>query len=302
MTSQKGLVPTIIVLILVALIVGGILVYRYGILSASMQETKTTEDLLKILSANRSGWSSPINTRESGIEWKGTITLITPAKIEKGIIIEAQGANRTIRSFVLPKTIIVDKANNTLSLDNLREGDFVSISGIYRMVGKMTPEWEVVIVAERIKVLGECIGEGEERTSDIWCCPGLTLIEQKYCTKCGDGICKSPENQENCLLDCAEIGKLVTLSILIDVKSFDLDSKTFKGRTHPEGKNVKILTTDSTKFYRTAEPGWQKEYFTFSEFYSLLKNWSGPFYPFTVKGILGERDIIRADEVFMIVQ
>ena len=98
------------------------------------------------------------------------------------------------------------------------------------------------------------------------------------------------------------IGKPITLSVLIDVKSFDLDSKTFKGRTHPEGKNVKILTTDSTKFYRTAEPDWQKEYFTFSEFYSLLKNWSGPFYPFTVKGILGERNIIRANEVFMIVQ
>ena len=302
MTNQKNFVIIVIVLILVAFIVGGILVYRYGILSVSTQETKTTEDLLKSLSANRSGWSSPINTRESGIEWKGTITLITPSKIEKGIIIEAQGANRTIRSFVLPKTIIVDKVNNALSLDNLREGDFISISGTYQMVGKMTPEWEVVIVAERIKVLGECIGEGEERTSDIWCCPGLTLIEQKYCTKCGDGICKFPENQENCPLDCTEIGKPITASIFIDAKRFDLDSKTFEGRTHPEGKNVKILTTDSTKFYRISAPDWQKEYFTFSEFYSLLKNWSGPFYPFTVKGILEERNIIRANEVFMIIQ
>jgi len=172
MTNQKGIAPIIIVLILVALIAGGVLAYQYWTSSVRTQESKTE-------------WSG---------EWSGTITSVN---VEEGVI-EAQGINQTIRSSVLPETIIVDKADNPLSFNDLKEGNFISISGTYQMAGKMTPEWEVVIVAERIKVLGECIGEGEEKTSDIWCCPSLSLLEQKYCTKCGDGICKSPENQENC--------------------------------------------------------------------------------------------------------
>jgi len=276
MTNQKGLAPIVIVLILAVFIAGGVLAYRY--------------------------WPSPVRTQESKTEWSGTITSVN---MEEGMI-EVQGINQTIRSFVLPETIIVDKRNNLLSLNDLEEGNFISISGTYQMTGKMTPEWEVVIVAERIKVLGECIGEGEEKTSDIWCCPGLTLIEQKYCTKCGDGICKFPENQENCPLDCTEISKPVSIRIFIDVESFDLDNKTFEGQIWAEGqaeeKNVKVLTTDSTKFYRTADPDGEKEYFTFSEFYALLKNWNGPPWPFTVKGVLKEESVIKADEVFMIAQ
>jgi hypothetical protein len=234
-------------------------------------------------------------------EWSGTITLINAE--EK--IMEAQGINQTIRSSILPETIIEDKQGNPISLGGLKEGDFVSISGIYQMAGKMTPEWEVIIVAEKIKVLGECVKEGEERTSDIWCCPNLALLDQKYCTKCGDSICKSPENQENCPLDCTKISEPVSVSVFIDIKSFDLNNKTFGGMTQQIGgekKNVKILTTDSTKFYRTSEPSWEKEYFTFSEFYSLFKNWNGPSWPFTVKGILEKEGEIRADEVFMIAQ
>jgi len=65
-----------------------------------------------------------------------------------------------------------------------------------------------------------CIGEGESLGPVIpnntnFCCPGLKQIPaispancqpllgtRGYCTKCGDGICKSPENLCNCPEDC----------------------------------------------------------------------------------------------------
>jgi len=74
-----------------------------------------------------------------------------------------------------------------------------------------------------------------------------------------------------------------------------------------EKERVKVLTTNSTKFYRGAYDEEDGEfaidtYYTFSEFHSLLKNWSGLSWPFTVKGTLEKESVIKADEVFMIGQ
>ncbi len=165
----------------------------------------------------------------------------------------------------------------------------------------MTPQWRALIIAEKIKVLGECIKENEERTSDIDCCPDLVLINQKYCTKCGDGVCKSPEDRESCSLDCTKINEVMRVDIFVDSESFDLTNKTFEGKTETEGKVVKILVTDTTKFYRTAAPTWGKEYFAFSEFHSLCKEIGGRW-PFVIKGILEKEGIIKASEVFIIEQ
>lgn len=147
------------------------------------------------------------------------------------------------------------------------------------MAGKITPNWEVIIVAEKIKVLGNCVKEGEEKISDIECCPDLILIDQRYRTKCGDGLCNSPENEENCPLDCTGSYQPITVKIFIDRESFNINEKTFNGQSQLEGKKLKIITTTSTQFYRVADTEEKKEYFTFFEFYSLLKNWSGPAWP-----------------------
>jgi len=94
---------------------------------------------------------------------------------------------------------------------------------------------------------------------------------------------------------------VVSEQLFITTGNFDLINKTFEGRTvQPGGKNVKILITDSTKFYRTAEPNWEKDYFTFSELYSLFNN--GLNWPVTVKGVLEEKNVIRASEIYYIVQ
>jgi hypothetical protein len=80
----------------------------------------------------------------------------------------------------------------------------------------------------------ECVGEGGSLgavipNNTIQCCPGLTQISaaeyevggacsilvgmRGYCTYCGDGVCKEPENPCNCLEDCIE----AECPILIDI-------------------------------------------------------------------------------------
>jgi len=96
--------------------------------------------------------------------------------------------------------------------------------------------------------------------------------------------------------------EIVHLSIALNMESFDLENKTFEGwiRTG-ERKKVKIITTDSAAFYRISNPGQEtewKEYLTFSEFYSN----ASATWPFTVKGIFEEESVIKANEVFIIIQ
>ncbi|MFC1756369.1 hypothetical protein ACFLY1_00275 [Patescibacteria group bacterium] len=58
-----------------------------------------------------------------------------------------------------------------------------------------------------------CIGEGKkfwtrtQRPDSKQCCAGLSEIttgrlDEAYCTKCGDGICKNPETAIGCPVDC----------------------------------------------------------------------------------------------------
>ena len=63
----------------------------------------------------------------------------------------------------------------------------------------------------------KCVNEGGMSSGEapeiIPCCEGLTVIsainddgqrtyDMAYCTRCGDGDCKSPENKYNCPKDC----------------------------------------------------------------------------------------------------
>lgn len=98
----------------------------------------------------------------------------------------------------------------------------------------------------------------------------------------------------------------VEVSIWPDVKSFNLENKTFEGKKWFTGETVKILTNESTKFYRGASNGIESfvvdKYYTFSEFQSLLKEWTGPEWRFTVRGVLENDGTIKASEVFFITQ
>ncbi len=87
--------------------------------------------------------------------------------------------------------------------------------------GVVTMEFECPAgCKDGVCIMPECVGEGQSMPvyPGYECCEGLTAIDcgvpdgaggcepcvgASYCTKCGDGICKSPENECNCPLDCS---------------------------------------------------------------------------------------------------
>ena len=96
--------------------------------------------------------------------------------------------------------------------------------------------------------------------------------------------------------------EIVEVKLSIDYESFDLVNKSFKGKIlGPEEKDIKVIVGDSTKFYRTSDG--QREYYTFSEFYTLLNpKEMGVPWPIMVRGIFEKENQIKAKEVFIIAQ
>jgi len=88
-----------------------------------------------------------------------------------------------------------------------------------------------------------------------------------------------------------------------DVKSFNLTNKTFEAKDLNTGKNIKVAINSSTKFYKIV---YQKpaagDYFDFQGFYSLMKNWEGPTWRFTLKGSTQNDGSIMASEIFYTIQ
>lgn len=296
MNNQRGLTPIVIVLIIVTLLVGGFLAWQQ---LGAPKESEVPEELPLM----DEKWTEPVTSEASGVEWPGVITSINA--VDKVIkMIRMPGGTPNITVFLSNSTIIKDESDNTFTFSNLKLGDVISVSGEYQMSDKFTDKWEVRMhKTDGVVFLGECIKEGKEIIQALQCCTGLTFVDGKYCTKCGDLICKPPENQENCPLDCTKIGENVTITLTIDVESFDLVNKTFEGITSPENQKVKVETTDSTKFYsKAAGTEMEMDNFTFSEFHSLLENWIGPMRFFTTKGFLEKEGVIKADEVFYFVQ
>ncbi|MFA6376139.1 MAG: hypothetical protein WCX69_01925 [Candidatus Paceibacterota bacterium] len=154
------------------------------------------------------------------------------------------------------------------------------------------------------------IFNGKEEEKNGICIQNGKVWDNGYsfskCIKCGDGKCNSliGENVCNCSADCATMAK-TELLIWPDANSFDLVEKTFSGEIAINHKIIKILTTDTTKIYQQAtwDPNWKDaKHYTFAEFQALIKNWTGPKMPFTVKGITGAGGILTVDEIIMIVQ
>jgi len=97
-----------------------------------------------------------------------------------------------------------------------------------------------------------------------------------------------------------------TLELWPDVNSFDLANKTFQAKgvrnSAKDVQNIKVYTITSTKIYRTEYNGSGYEVaenYDFLGFYSLLKNWIGPDWWFTIKGELNSDGSINATEIFM---
>ncbi|MFH0739678.1 MAG: hypothetical protein V1819_01010 [bacterium] len=178
-----------------------------------------------------------------------------------------------------------------------------------------------------------CLKEGEmgvDSTPPLGCCSGLKFIpvdvawnddsidesckkralneaQAIICTACGNGVCGTGENQCNCPADC----KTVTIKVAIDAKTFDLANKFFNARYIDNKNNIVVRYTESTKFYSITGGMSGMETLpsvTANDFYSNLdkflspNNWITGLGGFTVIGIMEKENIIKAEEVFYLVQ
>ncbi|MDD4358312.1 MAG: hypothetical protein PHY30_00675 [Candidatus Pacebacteria bacterium] len=109
----------------------------------------------------------------------------------------------------------------------------------------------------------------------------------------------APEIENN---DTREQAFIEEIMVWPNIQSFDLEDESFEGNIWTKDQSIKILSDDSIKIYRTSGPQWEKEYFNFSEFYSLIGNWEGPTWPFHVKGFYAKENIFKAEEIFLITQ
>ena len=288
MNKAKPLQIAIIILILV--VIGGFLIYQHW----GNKGNENIED----------GWTEPTTSQASGVIWSGIVQSIN---LENKMmeIISMPGELPLITIFFPSDIAIKDDAGNTLSIGDIKIGDVVSASGEYQMKGKLTDEWQVRInEVDRIVVLGVCTKEGGQASETLPCCLGLDLIEQKYCTKCGDGLCKEPENENNCPLDCVAIGDVATIKITnLNVEGFNLNDKSFQAQVWPKKENIKVMTNDQTEIYTLCgENSKCEEDYTFSEFYYLIEGWTGPMAIFTVEGTLLNNQEIQAQKIFYQVQ
>ena len=95
----------------------------------------------------------------------------------------------------------------------------------------------------------------------------------------------------------------VTVLMWPDVKSFNLTNKTFEAKDLNTSKKIKVATNTSTKYYKIVNMAPSpSDYFDFQGLYSLLKNWEGPTWRFTLKGTTQNDGSIMASEIFYTIQ
>jgi|GEM_PF-2182646 len=126
----------------------------------------------------------------------------------------------------------------------------------------------------------ECVGEGGSLgpvipENTIQCCPGLTQISaatyyegtcqvligsRGYCTYCGDGVCKRPENPCNCPKDCVEARCPVMIDLIFNKHDyFPNDYFEVMVKIYDEGKN--LIPNQAFNVYNTRE-GTTATYYT----------------------------------------
>jgi hypothetical protein len=104
----------------------------------------------------------------------------------------------------------------------------------------------------------------------------------------------------------------VKLVVWPDKNSFDLVGKTFFVKNLDNNKKIKVITTESTKYYTngykcTTQPCTESSItviktYDFQGFYSLMQNWQGPAWRFILLGKLNSDGSVTATEIFYTMQ
>ncbi len=117
------------------------------------------------------------------------------------------------------------------------------------------------------------------------------------------GNVSSPESQPTNNQADTFISQSVDMLMWPDATSFNLTDGTFSAKDLESGEIIRIATNDSTKFYKIVNdkpaPG---DYFDFKEFNSLMENWEGPSWRFTLKGSDQSDGSIMASDIFYTIQ
>ena len=90
---------------------------------------------------------------------------------------------------------------------------------------------------------------------------------------------------------------IVQLSLWPNVNSFDLTNKTFEAkgvRDSASIKDIKVYTNNSTKI---SSQNMSTSIYDFQGLYSMVKNWVGPEWWFTTKGVMQKDGSIVASEI-----
>lgn len=194
---------------------------------------------------------------------------------------------------------IRDDAGKQLAFRDLQSGNFISVSSdcLFTLSEKGTLPYSATSdsyqAVEVVRHARECTMEGETDMGDRECCAGLTKLRDSLCTKCGDGICTSPENGALCPLDCTKVGEVINLSV--SVKAGSLNDGMFLGTSTVGEKALRILTTKDTVYSRTSDG--KKERMHREDFQSGYSDFAEIHWPIFVHGVLEEQGSIRADEV-----
>lgn len=101
----------------------------------------------------------------------------------------------------------------------------------------------------------------------------------------------------------AFVSQSVNTLVWPDVNSFNLTNKTFNAEELNSRKTISVATNSYTKFYKIVyEKPTAGDYFDFQGLYSLMKEWVGPTWRFTLKGTTQSDGSILADEIFYTIQ
>jgi len=158
---------------------------------------------------------------------------------------------------------------------------------------------EVAVTGQTSSEEERCTAEGKHAGQP--CCTGLTLIPGSICTKCGDSLCKEPENPENCPLDCTNIGGNIHVRLRLSDPMPEDVSTLIKGVSKIEERYLEVSMTPSTVFYWTADDMTEKDYYSYSEFRARLKEIYNRW-PLDVIGSREDEDTIIATDVFIYAQ
>lgn len=96
-----------------------------------------------------------------------------------------------------------------------------------------------------------------------------------------------------------DLPKLESLTVWPDVNTFDMASKSFQAKGVRDSALIKNIKVCTNSFTRISSEDMSTSVNDLQEMYSMMKNWVGPEWWFTIKGIMQSDGCLMANEIFI---